>query len=485
MIDSKSQTSTRSDETRSPNILMLVADDQAFRSIGSLNNPEVHTPNLDRLVARGTTFTHAHHQGAWHGAVCVASRAMLHTGRMLYHCGGDDCGDHPMIGGVLGEQGYHTFCTGKWHNWEHSRARSFQQLGPDGGGMYDSSTFDFRRLEPTGDPSRSAYLRPAPGNTWTADDRSLGGHWLPDEQDPTGFEHSSTRWTRSTIDYLIERQATAPDVPFFAYCAFHAPHDPRQADTPYLERYPLDEVQLPPNALPEHPFNQGDYDLRDEQLAPWPRTDDVIRAHRQEYHAILTHMDEEIGRILDHLDATGQTENTLIVFTADHGLAVGEHGLMGKQNMYDHSVRIPLIFAGPGVPAGQTCDALVYQHSAFATLADLGNFTAPESLQFPSLAPLLSDPQVAGPHETVYSSYRHFQRMCRDQNHKLILYPHLGRWQLFNTTEDPFEINDLALEEGAKETYRAIIDRLFNSLKQWQQTVGDQLVIQISDYRLG
>ncbi|MBB6431243.1 sulfatase-like hydrolase/transferase [Algisphaera agarilytica] len=481
-----SGSSPNADSASPTNVLVFIADDMTYRAIGSLNNPEVETPNLDRLIARGTTFTHAHHQGSWQGAVCMPSRAMLHTGRMLYHCGGEACGDYPLLGQEFGRQGYDTYMVGKWHNFEASQKRSFKKIGDnDQGGMFYSSTFNFSKLHPDGDLTQSAYLRPSPGNVWEPDDRGRAGHWLEHEADPTGYEHSSTRWTRNLIDYL-KVQSEYPEQPFLAYCAFHAPHDPRQAPTEYLEKYSLEDVELPPNYAPEHPFDQGDFKLRDEQLAPWPRTEHVVKVHRQEYHAILTHMDMELGRVLDTLDANGQAENTLIVFTADHGLAVGEHGLMGKQNMYDHSVRVPLIFAGPGVPQGKICDALVYQHSVYATVAELTGVAAPDTVQFPSLAPLIrGDAGAEPPHDTVFSCYRHFQRMCRNHTHKLVLYPHLGRWQLFHNAEDPFETDDLALHPDAVEAYRDVYEPLFAALRGWQQAVGDQMYLQPSDYGLG
>ncbi|MEM1110108.1 MAG: sulfatase-like hydrolase/transferase [Planctomycetota bacterium] len=468
------------------NVLIFIADDQTHRSIWSLNNPEVHTPNLDRLVARGTAFTYAHHQGAWHGAVCVASRAMLHTGRMLYRCGSDSCGDWPLLGETFAGQGFDTFATGKWHNAGDSLERSFRDFSTvDKGGMYTSTQYDFQKGEPAGDPATSVYLRPAPGNHWAPDDTTAGGHWLRDENAADGVEHTSARWANTTIDYLRGRAEGGGDQPFLAYCAFHAPHDPRQAPTQYLDRYPVDGTPLPPNYLPEHPFNQGDFALRDEQLAPWPRTEHVVRTHRREYYAILTHMDAELGRILDYLDESGLAENTVVVFTADHGLAVGEHGLMGKQNPYDHSVRVPLIFAGPGIARGETRDALVYQHSVYATVAELTGVAAPDTLDFPSLAGVMRDASAVAPHDDIFSSYRHFQRMCRDQTHKLVIYPHLGRWQLFNTAEDPFETDDLALHENAAETHRATIHRLFAALQAWQNRVGDQMRVHLSDYGLG
>ncbi|MEO0586744.1 MAG: sulfatase-like hydrolase/transferase [Planctomycetota bacterium] len=468
---------TAHDGTRRPNILVFVTDDQTHRSLHAVNNPEVHTPNLDRLASRGTTFTHAHHQGSWTGAVCIASRAMLLTGRMLFRCGGDTCGDYPLVGQALGGAGYDTFCVGKWHNFGTSRERCFAERGTEGPGMWGSTPFDFQKNTPEGDPAQSAYLRPSPGNVWTADDRTRKGHWFECDPsvDPTGYEHSSTHWANELIGYLDGRNGSG-DRPFFAYCAMHAPHDPRQAPTEFLDMYPLDQIEIPPNYLREHPFDQGDFDLRDEQLAPWPRTEEAVRVHRREYYAILSHMDAEIGRALDRLETLGLADNTIVVLTADHGLAVGEHGLMGKQNMYDHSVRVPLVFAGPGVPAGVRRDQLVYQHSLYATLCALAGVEAPETVDFPSLVPGMHDPMTE-PHETAFCAYRDFQRMCRDKTHKLIVYPHLGRWQLFNTVEDPYETRDLALDQDSAARYRPIIDRLLRSMLAWQERAQDELAL--------
>ncbi|MEM6560114.1 MAG: sulfatase-like hydrolase/transferase [Planctomycetota bacterium] len=477
-----------SDGRRQPNVVVFVADDQTYRSINALNNTEVQTPNLDRLVRRGTSFTHAHHQGSWTGAVCIASRAMLHTGRMLYHCGGNDCGDHPLLGETFGARGYDTACFGKWHNYGPSnpQGRSFAHIGvqlePP-----TSSPFDFHTLEVGGDLTNTEYHYPSPTNRWRPDDRTRPGHWKDTDAntDPTGRIHTSTLFVDATLEHLRNHVESGSEIPFFTYTAFYAPHDPRQAPTEFLERYPIDDVDMPANFLPKHPFDQGDYRLRDEQLCPWPRTGAAVRTHRRDYHAILTHMDAELGRVLDYLHETGLADETIIVWTADHGLAVGQHGLMGKQNMYDHSVRVPLIFAGPGVPADQRRNELVYQHSVFATLADLAGVDAPASVQFPSLAPLIRGEDTTAPHENIFCSYRHYQRMCRSRTHKLILYPHNGRWQLFDVENDPLECVDLAKHDDAKHRYRGIIEPLWDALTRWQRRVGDQLQLNVSDFDLG
>ena len=150
-------------------------------------------------------------------------------------------------------------------------------------------------------------------------------------------------------DFLAE--AGDRDEPFFMYLAFNAPHDPRQSPAEYVAKYPAENVLVPRNFAPLYPFAEKigcGRKLRDERLGPFPRTHHAVQVHRQEYYAIITHMDVMIGRILDALQATGKSDNTWIFFTADHGLAVGQHGLFGKQNMYDHSVRVPFVVIGPG-----------------------------------------------------------------------------------------------------------------------------------------
>ena len=163
--------------------------------------------------------------------------------------------------------------------------------------------------------------------------------------------HTSELYADKAVNYL-ETKAGKDGKPFFMYVAFNAPHDPRQSPKEFLDMYPREQVKVPANFLPEHPFDQGDSKIRDEELAPFPRTEEAVKLHRQEYYAIITHADYEIGRILDALEKSGQDKNTYIIFTSDHGLAVGMHGLMGKQNQYECSVRMPLIFTGPGIKAG-------------------------------------------------------------------------------------------------------------------------------------
>lgn len=448
-----------------PNILFLFTDDQTFGSVNALTNPDVKTPHMDRLVRKGVTFTHCFNQGAWHGAVCVASRAMLNTGRYVWQCGGDSCGDYPLWGETLGKAGYDTFMTGKWHNGDAALKRSFKTIGPTGGGMFASKDTKAKENKKAG-IVKDPYNRPRPGNSWSPTDKTLSGHWR--EKDGK-IVHSSKLWADSAIDYL-DNKASKSDAPFFMYVAFHAPHDPRQSPKEFVDMYPPEKIKIPPNYMPEHPFDQGDHKLRDERLAPFPRTKEAVQVHLSEYYAIISHADYHIGRILDALEKSGEAENTIIIFSADHGLACGQHGLMGKQNQYDHSVRMPLVIAGPGIQANKKLDTMVYLQSAFATTCEMAGIETPETVQFPSLKPLLTGEKKRLYH-SVYGAYRNFQRMVRTEKYKLIRYPDVGEVQLFDIENDPWEITDLA--ENPK--YASTVKQLDIELRGWMKLTGDKL----------
>ena len=236
--------------------------------------------------------------------------------------------------------------------------------------------------------------------------------------------------------------------------------------------YPAEKIEVPPNFLPRHPFDQGDSDVRDEKLAPFPRTPHDVQVHRREYYALLTYMDQQLGRIMDALEKTGQADTTYVIVTGDHGLAVGEHGLMGKQNLYDCSLRMPFIVTGPGIVAGRQIDAMIYQHSLFPTMCDLAGIPMPGTVQFPSLLPLLRGERERL-HDSIYCAYRAFQRMVRTDQHKLILYPEARKVQLFDLANDPWEITNLAGDARHSGT----ISELFRELKKWQETVNDKFVL--------
>jgi arylsulfatase A-like enzyme len=252
-------------------------------------------------------------------------------------------------------------------------------------------------------------------------------------------------------------------------------HDPRQAPKSFIDKYPLDRIELPKNFLAEYPFKDDigcSGRLRDERLAPFPRTENAIKVNRQEYYAIVTHMDVQIGRILDALEKTGKADNTWIFFTADHGLGVGHHGLLGKQNLYDHSVRVPFLVSGPGVKPGTRIRAPIYMQDVMPTTLELAKIDKPDHVQFQSLLPMIKAGSEAESHyDAIYGGYLKLQRSVVMGDHKLILYPKIKRIRLYDLRNDPDEMVDLAGRPGSK----PIVKRLFAKLLQMQPATGDQL----------
>ncbi len=282
-----------------PNVLLLFTDDQRFDTIGALGYDEVITPTMDALVHRGTAFTNAYIMGGSCGAVCMPSRAMLMTGRTLYHLEGQGQGipkDHVLLGEALQAEGYRTFGTGKWHNGPRAYARSFTG-GAEifFGGMDDHWNVPACDFDPTGayDNARPFVRTPvhrqrhSPCATSTTSRRAS----TPASCSPTPPSTSSR-----PID---------DDAPFFAYVSFMAPHDPRTMPKQYLDMYDPAAVTLPPSFMPQHPFDNGELWVRDELLAEFPRTPEEIRRHNAEYYAMISHLDAQIGRILATLDARG------------------------------------------------------------------------------------------------------------------------------------------------------------------------------------
>lgn len=441
-----------------PNVLFLFADDQTYAAVREYGLTDIDTPNLDRLVRRGTTFTHAYNMGSWSGAVCVASRTMLMTGRSLY-----DAGSHEkklaaeVDRGVMWPQlmkaaGYRTYFTGKWHV-KADTEEIFDEVRHQRPGMPRTNTDDHNRPH-VGQP-----------DTWDAADESLAGFW-------EGGRHWSAIVADDAIDYL--EQAQHHDEPFFMYAAFNAPHDPRQAPQEYLDRYPLERIELPATYLPYYPYKEemaAGVKLRDEQLAPFPRTEYAVKVHRREYYALVTHLDAQIGRVLDALEESGQAENTWVFFSADHGLSVGQHGLLGKQNMYEHSLRVPFMVAGPGVPANHRMVAPIYLQDVMPTALALAGADTPEHVFFNNLLPQITGQDGETNYPAVLGSYLDKQRAVIRDGWKLILYPDAQAVRLYHVALDELEAHDHAGYPGTLDRQRA----LFADLLELQSELGDAL----------
>ena len=415
-------------EPEKPNIVFIFADDMSYETIAAHGMLDIDTPHLDTLVESGTSFTHAYNMGAWGGAVCVASRSMLNTGRFLWNAQSSvetATKQERMWSQRMHEAGYQTYFAGKWHV----------------PGVQPNPLFQVVKNVRKGMPKQTpqGYNRPK-----SPEEYEKG--WKPWETKYGGFWEGGKHWSEVLADDSDEflKAASQDEKPFFMYLAFNAPHDPRQAPKEYVDMYPLERIKLPENFLPQYPYADKicGLGLRDEKLMPYPRTEYAVKVNRQEYFALITHMDEQIGRILASLKATGKMENTYIFFTADHGLAVGRHGLTGKQNMYDHSVRVPFLVAGPGVKGGSQIEAPIYLQDVMATSLDLAGASV-DGIDFKSLMPLLRTGD--GEHyDAIYGAYMNRQRMITKGDWKLISYPTADVRRLFNLNKDPDEVNDLA-----------------------------------------
>lgn len=448
-----------------PNVLFLFTDDQRFDTIRMLGNPAIETPNMDRLVQRGTAFTRAHIPCGTSGAVCMPSRAMLLTGRSLFHIEGAGQTipeSHTTMGETFQEAGYQAFGCGKWHNGRQAFRRSFT----DGdeiffGGMSDHWNVPAYHYDPTGkyDAQLPVCTQPHSSNElkWRGCDHINCG------------THSSEMLADAAIDFLDRRDE---DVPFFAYVSFLAPHDPRTMPREYREMYDPDEIELPPNFAGGHPFNNGELHIRDEMLAGFPRTPEETRRHIAEYYAMISHLDAQIGRVLEALDEQGLSDETIVVLAGDNGLAVGQHGLFGKQSCYEHSVRVPLVFAGPGVPEGQRTDAYAYLFDVFPTLCELTDCAVPESVEGMSLTGPMNDP-VQTVRDSLYFAYTGKHRAVKDDRFKLIEYVVDGehtQTQLFDLQNDPWELNNLAENASYAEKLEELREKLVEYRDDWDDT---------------
>jgi len=413
-----------------PNILHIHADDHRADGLGALGAPGLRTPNLDILVARGMTFTRAYTQGSMIGAVCTPSRTMMLTGRSWQRIPGAP-GARPeaadpttFLPSVMAEAGYRTWHMGKAGNGFPQGLRTFQTTIADEG-------------KSANDPA-------------------------------TNRAYCSQRLADRTIAFLKEQAARKDGAPFYAYLAPPVPHDPRSAEPRFHAMYEASQIPLSPAFMPSHPWDNGEMTVLDERLAPWPRTPEDTRQQTADYYACVTGFDHHIGRIFAALKETGQWENTIIVFSGDNGLSLGEHGLFGKQNLYEYGgMHVPLVIAGPGIPHGRT-EAFAYLMDLFPTFTALAGAKTPAGVEGQNLLPVMrgEKPSVR---ETAYLGYRNCMRAVSNGRWKLIRYPLIDRTQLFDLQTDPKELINLAEQPE----HAARKEELMRLLSSEMQRYGD------------
>lgn len=445
-----------------PNVIILFADDMRSTMVQGMGGDNVKTPNLDRLMNQGLAFSHAYIMGGSVGAVCMPSRAMLLTGRNLFNLtknGKEIPRTDKTMGELFKEAGYQTYGIGKWHNGIEAYVRSF--TGGDEimfGGMPQSQwQVPLNHFKADG-----KYTHPSPLiDTGRTDLPEIADHVYENR-------HSSEIFASAAVNFI---EKSKPAQPFFMYVAFTAPHDPRQSPDDYHKMYSEKDILLPDNFLPEHPFDNGHMNGRDEKLLPRPRDPQKVKKEIKDYYAIVSHLDAQIGRILDALEKTGQKENTIVIFSADNGLAVGQHGLLGKQNLYEHSVRVPMIWSGVGIPNNKKTNAYHYISDIYPTLCDMLKIEKPSTVDGTSFLPTIKNPLEKG-YDKLYFSFRQFHRAVSDGKYKLIEYNVKGErhTQLFDLEKDPLEKDNLAKDNN----YKTIVSKLRADLVKHRKEVNDE-----------
>ncbi len=443
------------------NVLIIYSDDQSYNTIRAWGNSEIQTPHLDQLTAGGFSFRQTHVMGGHQGAVCIPSRAMMLTGRYINRLPNDGAVIPDSIAGlpeILRSRGYTTFHTGKWHSDKQSHHRFFSAGNniffggmhfEKNGGQFHPFVYNYNE--------EGLYPREA---GWKSD------------------TFATQLYANAAIDFI--NSPIAKEKPFLCYLAFTSPHDPRTPPPAFADKYQAADISLPPNFLPQHPFDNGDLNVRDELLLPHPRTPEAVKKEIALYYGMVSEMDEQVGRVLAALDENGLRENTLIVFAGDNGLAVGQHGLLGKQNLYEHSIRVPMIIAGPGIPTGKQSSAFAYLSDIAPTIYEYLGIAQPNTVEGKSLMPVLQNP-AKNVRANIYNVYGHWSRSLKTKDgYKLIVYNVNGvaTTQLFNLKKDPWETRNLADDRRQQKRIKKMRAQLSREMRETQ----DDLNIDLPDW---
>ena len=417
-----------------PNILFIFTDDQKWNTIGALGNSYIHTPNLDKLTDNAFVFNNAYCFGGNGAGVCVPSRNMLMTGKNFFRFEEDvrqeeaKTGKKPRPMFVANPQ---------WSNMPKSfNAAGYETFYREKSGSANLPGIR-KHFENYADIHQVNALRTGRPAKGIIDDAIL---------------------------FLKDRNQ---DRPFLMYLGIPAPHDPRWAIKEFRQLYNSDSIPLPASYKPAHPWDIGDMTSRDESLEVWPRSKAAIKKHLYDYYAVISSMDYDIGRLTKELKDSGIDENTIIIFSSDQGLAMGDHGLLGKQNIYEGTMKVPLFFTGKGIPKGSS-DALVYLHDIFPTICDLAEIPVPEGLDGESMHEVIQQ-EKDGVRDYLMLAYRNYQRSIRDERWKLIHYPQINKTQLFDLKNDPEEVTNLFNNSQ----YSDHSKRLFDLLEKERKQEGD------------
>ena len=420
---------TSAQAAKRPNILFIIADDQSPFDFKAYDpSSPLHAPAIGAMASKGMTLDGAYHMGSMSGAVCSPSRTMVMSGRTLWH---------------LPRRGR------KHLKREEGVTKGEDVLNNTIPAVFNRAGYDTMRTCKNGNSYNSA------NELFTVREDATKRGGTPE----TGSEWHGDR----VIDYLNGRERANDDDPFFIYFGFSHPHDVRDGTPELLKKYGAvnhrDKKSLPPanpqapklplNWLPKHPFHHGHPGLRDEVSVSgvWENRDErTIRNEIGRQLACAENIDRQVARVLKKLKDMGELENTYVFYTADHGMAIGRHGLQGKQNLYEHTWRVPFFAMGPGIKAGSRAPGNVYLLDVLATFCDLTGIQIPETCEGISFKPVLMGKKDRV-RDVLYGAYcggtKPGMRSVRKDDWKLIKYDVLDgkvrETQLFNLKDNPHE----------------------------------------------
>ncbi|MEP5338205.1 MAG: sulfatase-like hydrolase/transferase [Algibacter sp.] len=457
------------EEKKRPNFLFVLVDDQSPFDLKTYDPKSIlETPNISKLAQEGIVIDQARHMGSMNGAVCTPSRHMIMTGRTLWNLppsaqfqkqtDAHDI-DEQTIGAIFNRAGYKTMRTCKKGN------------------SYPGANKQF---------------------TIVKDATKRGG-----------TEDSGSAWhAKQVLSYLGDRDVKQEKDPFFIYFGFSHPHDTRNGTPELLEKYGAinhkDPLSLPPlnskqpplqdNYLNAHPFHHGHPELRDEERVSgvWKNRDEqTVRNELGREYACSENIDIQLGKVLDKLEAIGELDNTYIIYTSDHGMSIGRHGLMGKQNLYEHTWRVPFIIKGPGIEAGKRVKGNIYLLDVLPTLCDLAGIDTPKSVEGKSFNSVLKGEEKEI-RDVMYGVYaggtKPGIRTVKKGDWKLIKYDVLNgavrETQLFNLAENPNEYLPEHNKAKGVETNLATNPEYADKLAEMEALLLEQMITNNDPYRL-
>ncbi len=466
--------------SRKPNIVMFCTDHQRADYLGCAGHPLIKTPNLDRLAAMGVRFDNLYVQGA----VCMPSRASIMTG--TYPCrhtvtdNGYNLPEHmTTIADVLAENDYQTMVVGRTHIVCTQPRPEYPKSGFYGFNKCAHTQVYCGNTDPNND-----YL------DWIREEHPehyeaiafANEHCspaFPGDHTDVPEELSMTSWVGSkTCEFIREHQANFPDNPFMIWAGTWDPHSPYRAPEPWGSMYDPDDVPLPKKTEEElATYPEG---LRRLATTQWWRDkdmpiDEVMQRATAMYMGMVSHIDDQLGRILDTLEQEGILDETIVLFTSDHGDMLGEHWFQAKRIFcYDGALKVPGIIAGPGVPRGKEVSALVESVDIMPTLLELSGMETPRQVQGKSWVPLFSGEEEVL-HENVYTEQQYHSTppnsdedtandehifSIYDGRYRIVTFARREYGQLFDFETDP----DNFINQWDNPDYAEIKNRMLNKL---------------------